>query len=129
MKIKITANYPEQEVRDLLRLSARVVGVKHAGWTVEVKNSRNTGRGACYYWKRHITIGIDRPEKFPTQAWSIRQDLMLSDWREAFVWLAAHELGHALIHMESRKQSETEANWFGWRAVKEYRERPEQVNP
>lgn len=122
MKLKITANHCPDEVRQVVEFAARSVGVKHSGWTVWVKNCRRgKARGRCYHDIRHITMGIGPAHNFPCDNWRSRQKFTYTDWREALMDIAAHEFAHALMHNESRRQSESEANWHGWKAITDWR--------
>jgi hypothetical protein len=129
MYLKVTAKHPEAEVKAILKLAARVVGVKHDSWSVWVKNSRNVARGTCYYGRHHITIGIGPASAFPRPSWNRRPSTVFATWQEALADVAGHELGHAKMKEDGRRQSETEANWYGWAALKAYRESVGQAEP
>jgi hypothetical protein len=122
MKAIITAHYPPDEVRAILAFAARSVGLKHAGVVVKVKNSqRGIVRGMAYHGARLVTIGIGKPEDFPVKMWRCRQDFVVSDWREALVWVAAHEFVHTRDMLAGVKCSETTANGDAFLTLLEWR--------
>ena len=121
MRIKVTANYPPEAVRQLIRFAAsQVDGLKRDGLTIWVKNSSHPYRGFAYP-NGHTTIGIGKPQWFPILG-DKRRGLILSDWRETVVMLAAHELAHQRSHQDGKHKGESPANWYGWFAVMQYRQ-------
>lgn len=132
MIIKITANYPHDEIKEILYFAAKSIGVNHARLIVKVKNSRKTYRGTAFNWAwskdngkhgatRMITLGIGKPELFPHTPRRYRQKFVLNDWQEALVRVAAHEFQHVRDYDNGIKASETAANGECFVTLQEWR--------
>jgi len=129
MRITVSATYPESEVREMLSFAAKHVELKHSKLRVKVKNSRSQFRGMAYriaYLHSDrasgseglVTIGIGKPDKFPYSSNSTHE---LRDWKEALVFVAAHEFSHQVDFKAGRKTSEVSANRDGRTAVAAWR--------
>ena len=129
MRVTVTANYPESDVREILLFAAKHVELNHAALRVKVKNSTGTFRGMAYRVaytsadynagaKGLVTLGIGTPDKFPFTSRSCGE---LRDWKEALVFLAAHEFSHQVDFKSGKKSSEVTANRDGRTAVAAYR--------
>lgn len=138
MKTKITVRYPPDEVRQLLRFAAKQSEVDHTNVMVKVKNSSREFRGMAYHtppdsldWgrirkptqaRRLVTIGIGGPECFPrTEQYRGRQ-ITLRDWRDALVWIAAHEFEHIRQYDADTTPNERDPNWLGWYVLTKYQQ-------
>ena len=125
MHLKITAKHDKAEVTRLVKYCAKSVGLDHTHWSVWIKNSASAGRGCCYWDRQHITVGISPSDKFPINGWHGRlaQSTVFETWQECFVWIMAHEFAHAHMWQTGRQRtSESEADWYGWKALQEYRQ-------
>lgn len=133
MRLKITANYPIEEVKQLVKLASK--GINHRNMTVFVKNSRHGFRGRAYYgtwWlngkrhQNHCVVAIGKPSHFPIKNHSY-QGLKtapvfdLNDWKEALVHVTAHELYHQRQFIRRKRNSEVEADRWGLKRLIEYR--------
>lgn len=146
MRVKITANYPESEVKALLVHAARSVGLKHAGLAVYVRNRSTgiSGRACNYVYSteklarggnyQRVILSIGREDTFPSCINNHGQkqclNIFLADWREALVYLAGHEFGHILFFQMGKRQGggEVSADWHGYQALKEYRAKRAESN-
>jgi hypothetical protein len=127
--IRNRSQYPTDEVRRLVRFGVRHLDMR--GVCVNVKNARYTAlRGRAYMGVPYIsdapptadylvTIGIGSEEHFPFPQQSAGD--LIADWREALVFVAAHEGLHIEQFKERKRLSEKACDEFAYRMLREYR--------
>lgn len=129
MRITVTADYPEHEVRDLLTFAAKQVGLDHSHLTVKVKNSKTAyWRGHAWGRRKLVTIGLGPETLFPVQHSHLRRPFMVENWKEALVIVAAHEFTHIKDWNDIQHMSEKTANAHGFLAWVNYRKEKDEVH-
>lgn len=115
MELKITANYPKNQVKDIVNLAYDFV---FAGTMIKppdyfkvwVKNSEYAHAGRFYGHK--ISMRIGRPNQFPCKYSYPRlktaPEYTLNDWKEGLFVLAVHEFWHYYQMKTSSPFSEIE---------------------
>lgn len=132
--LRNTSRYPDDEVRQLVKFAMSEVDVRGvcvnlkrrtgsswSGWAYEgVPSVSNAPRRAQYL----ITLGIGETIKYPSKPHRSRRDepyYELADWREALVFLAAHEAKHIEQYRENKPRSEVACNNFAAYMLSRYR--------
>lgn len=132
--IRNLSAYPADEVRALVRFAGSDVDTR--GVCVNVKNRRksrwqgyaydgvpiqsNAPRSAHYL----VTLAVNPDNVYPLTRSAQRRGepvLVLHDWRELIVFLAAHELKHVEQFRESLRLSEVRCNLFAAHMLTRFR--------
>ena len=123
--IRNASRYPTDEVRQIVKFAMSEVDVR--GVCVNVKRLRGAGwKGWAYEGVPYvsnapsqadylITLAVGEALPFPVKPRHIRRGEPmwgLEDWREAFVFLAAHEAKHIEQYRENLPRSEVACNCF-----------------
>lgn len=110
MRLRITSNYPIEEVKKLVRFASK--GVNHSHLTVWVKNSSSSFAGRYFHYG-HVVARIGQPKKFPCdmQYPGLKRApaYEVNNWQEAMVVVVAHELRHHFQHKHHKRMSEIDA--------------------
>jgi len=130
MIVKTTLKKPHATVEQLIKIATK--GLSTEGIEVHVKNSASIYRGRGGYTKSNpvvrmspeseylATVCIGKDSYFPAGAHKI----VMEDWKDALVFLTAHEVMHCDQIRAGRTISEVEANKFGrgrldeWQAIR-----------
>jgi len=146
-KLKITnrSQYDDLEVEHLVEFAFDTV---HAVWPVgrtylkvRVTNCIDHWRGRAYvngdgmfYDGAHVIIRIGRPSLFKTPArisydfkWKDMPVMFLNNYREALVYIAAHEFAHS-AGKSGRKDGEMRCEFAGQDAVDQYRKQQAKID-
>lgn len=140
MVIRNTSRYPTDEVRRLVKLATADLDMSRV--CVNVKNRKSGAYSGRAYWsvpsisnappssEHLVTLRLGPPEAFPTREhcypgkdgprWPRRT---IADWREALVFIAAHEGLHVEQFREELRISELKAESFAQRVLDNYRSR------
>lgn len=128
MELKITANYPKNQVKDVVNLAYDFV---FAGTMVQppdyfkvwVKNSEYAHAGRFYGHK--ISMRIGRPSQFPCKYSYPRlktaPEYTLNDWKEALFVLSVHEFWHYYQMKTRSPYSEIETEKRSVAALEKFR--------
>jgi hypothetical protein len=136
MWVRNTSRYPADEVEKLVRYAAdwlrgpRVcVNVKNLGpgrgsfrgrAYAGVPKISNAPRGATHL----VTIGLGPPHSFAGEPWrgtARSPEVVIEGWREALVYVAAHEAMHVEQFVRRLRRSEIECNRFAAAALDRWR--------
>lgn len=140
MHLRNRSAYPTDEVRDLVKFAVSDVDMRHV--CVNVKNRRHVRYAGFAYdsvpsisdaprsTKYLVTLGLGPPDRFPTEehkrhpgagtSFPVRR---FDDWREALVFLAAHEAKHIEQYRENLPRSEVRCDVFAQHMLDRYRKR------
>ena len=132
--IRNGSRYPDDEVRALIRFATQDVDMRAVcvnvkrmtrhgwkGWAYEgVPIQSNAPRGSRYL----ITLRVGEDTRYPVERSHVRRGeprIVLHDWRETLVFLAAHEAKHIEQYRENLPRSEVRCNVFAAHMVNRYR--------
>jgi hypothetical protein len=138
MFLRNRSAYPDEEVRQLVAFAVSDVDMRRV--CVHVKNRRHAPYSGFAYdhvpeisnaprsSKYLVTIGLGPPDKFPTKEHKRHRGAGTSfpvrrfdDWREALVFLAAHEAKHIEQYREGLPRSEVRCDAFATHMLDRYR--------
>ncbi len=136
MRLRNTSQYPTEEVRKLVKWACAPIDMRRV--CINVKNSSGSFAGRAYDYVPSIsnapasseylvTLRIGSPERFPLEEhrYPGKSDRFPSydirDWREALVFLAAHEAVHIEQFKEGKSHSELRCEMFALKRLREFR--------
>lgn len=128
MELKITANYPKNQVKDLVNLAYDFVFEGKLvqppdHFKVWVKNSEYAHAGRFYGHK--ISMRIGRPNQFPCKysypGLKTAPEYTMNDWKEGLFVLSVHELWHYYQMKTGSPYSEIETEKRSLAALEKFR--------
>ncbi len=138
MRIRNRSQYPTDEVRLLVKWACAPIDMR--GVCINVKGSSAAFAGMAYDYipsvsnapascDRLVTLRIGSEDKFPLAesrypgASDRFPSYDIRDWREALVFVAAHEAAHIEQYREGTSRSEKRAEMFALKRLNEWRAR------
>ena len=123
MTVKVTANYPLEEVKRLAKIASK--GINHKHLRIWIKNCFWAFAGRAYNYN-YAVVRIGKPHRFPIQNHKYRglkraPTYDLNDWKEALVVVIAHELRHLQQMRLNKPRSEVDAERWAVKRLEEYR--------
>ena len=128
MKIRNTSKISTEELKPLIRFCLHGIKHKRGLKTLQIKHSNRVASSGLYFSNGRIMVKIQNNPiiypftwKYPNHKKCRIYEIIIKDWKEAFIHTLTHELNHHIQYSKGKKPREDQCEKKAYLTIMKYR--------